>query len=110
MIRGLAGEEIDLIAATELQRSGKVEVGYAIIPFAERVVVVKSRLQPLSHNLGEPLFLTTVKGDADTGMYELGFDTKQECLTHHNALVDRYKLLELNRQAGIPKVLLNGVL
>ncbi|PTT69224.1 hypothetical protein [Arthrobacter sp. HMWF013] len=110
MIRDLQGNESSVEESKELVRSGKVEVGYDIVPYDDGVVTIKSRLQPLAHDETDPLFLTHVRGDKVTGWLEYGTNSEEECKRHHDALVDRYRLLERERTAGIPKILLNGVL
>lgn len=109
IFRNREGLQIDAEQAEALIKDDGLEVCSDIFVYDGGKVMVKSRLQPVCSDASEPLFLTMVFGDRENGMYELPTDSEAECRMVHRSLVDRYLLVEHNRDTT-PKVLLKGVL
>lgn len=109
IFRNRQGQSIDAEQAEALMKAEGLEVCSDVFEYDRQKVMVKSKLQPVCHDEGEPLFLTMVFGDAKLGHYELPTDSEAECRTLHRSLVDRYLVIEAAR-ADTPRVLIQGVL
>lgn len=110
IFRNRSGEAIDREQAEALIRDDGLEVRSDVFRFNGQNMVVKSRLQPVCNEIDEPLFLTMVFGDEELGMQELPTASEEECRQLHHALVERYLLIQRNRENGMSKVLLRGSL
>lgn len=110
MLRNRLGQEIDREQAEALTKDDGLEVRQDVFVYDGQKIVIRSMLQPVCHGLDEPAFLTLVMGDVELGMQELPTTNEDECRSLHGSLVDRYLLLERNRQRGVSKALIKGVL
>lgn len=107
--RNWDGRLMDRGDAEELMKARGLEVAHDTFQFDGQTVLVRSMLQPTFHSPADPLFLTMVFGDAELGLQEFGTSSEGACRKFHRSLVDRYLLLENERQST-PRVLLDGVL
>lgn len=111
IFRNRQGDNIDAEQAEAMLKEFGLEVATDQFTFDGQQVLIRSRLQPVSHDEYSPLFLTMVFGDRERGIQEFPTNSEEECRQFHRSIVDRYLLVERARQEeGMPRVLLNGVL
>ena len=108
--RNRRGELVDREEAEAMVSTVGIEVGYDVFSFDSQPVLIRSRLQPVFHEQHDPLYVTTVFGDRDLGTVEYPSSSEAECRDLHRKLVQRYLLVEQERQRGTSRVLLDGVL
>lgn len=110
IFRNRLGVQIDAEQAEAMLREDGLEVATDQFVFDGQQVLVRSRLQPVSHDEFSPLYLTMVFGDSERGLQEYPTNSEEECRQFHRTIVDRFLLVERARQEETPRVLLEGAL
>lgn len=111
IFRNRQGIEIDAEQAEAMLKEAGLEVASDMFVFDNQQVLVRSRLQPVSHDEHSPLYLTMVFGDSERGLQEFPTNSEAECRDFHRRIVDRYLLVERARQEDeTPRAMLVGVL